>query len=116
MAIRANNLVPAWFTPESEKESDNPARFLLKPLDGEEYLELITELGEKEEGGMTISGKGLKLAIRYGLAGWENFNDAGGTPLKFSRGNIGLLPVYILVDLAQEIANRSAVSGEQEKN
>ena len=111
-----SKLTTADYIPENDKESSEPTAFKLKPLNGMQYMEVIAELKTDENGEASLTGKGLGLAIKFGLAGWDNFCDEDGKNLKFNRLNIVKIPPIILTELAGEIINRSEVGAEERKN
>ena len=115
MGIRAlENLVASWYTPEGQDE-ENPTRFKCKPLDGEQYGNIVGHFARGENGGLTISGEGHKLCLRYGLEDWENFDDSSG-PVKCFPANHRLIPFSIRNELVTHILEISSLSEEQEKN
>lgn len=118
MAIKAlDPMVPIWWTPESEAKSENPTRFRIKPLTGIQRIEVNTDT--KMTGrGLVISAAGIRTALRYGLVGWENFNNADG-PVVFSFDvdeNLAVLPEGVILKLVDRILTASSVSEEAKKN
>ena len=117
MTIKAlNPLAPFWYTPRAEEGTPNPTRFKIRGLDGTEqgYLvpELTLDVMSRSVRGM--SGKGLELALSYGLIDWENFaNDKG--PVTFAPGNFNLLDYALRVELAMQILTSSYVQPEEKK-
>jgi hypothetical protein len=117
MAITAiDNLSPSWYTPDCEKDEDVPTRFNLRPLDGLEYMEVISEVTKHDSGDFAITSKGMQKAIRSGVVGWENFKGSTGKDIKFSPHNLNKVPPLILQELAGEIIERSELGAEAEKN
>ena len=119
MAITAiSKLTAEDYVPESDRDSDadDQTSFSLKPLNGMQYREVIAELKTDGDGESSLTGQGLKLAIKYGLAGWENFSDENEKVLKFNKLNVSKIPPIILTELAGEIINRSEVGAEERKN
>lgn len=116
MGIQAvNQLAPDWYTPKSQEDESTPTRFRLKPLDTEEYMELSLEVEVNSAGNLAVTGKGMRMALAFGLIGWENFTGEEGA-VPFKRANFGRIPLDVLSELAQAIISRSDVGGEQEKN
>lgn len=115
MALTATpKLKSDWFIPESERESDNPTRFKYKPLDSEQFNEVLLHVSKDSD---TITGKGMNLAVHYGLQDWENFLDPDtGKELKFSRMNMKRIPNSIFLDLANTIIKASDLEEDEEKN
>ncbi len=117
MAIRAlNPFAPFWYTPRGEEGQEKPTRFKIRGLDGTELGYLSPELVVDEAKGMVtgMSGKGLELALRYGLLDWENFeNDQG--PVRFSVGSFGKIPYVIRGELAMNILAASYVQEAEKK-
>lgn len=117
MAIKAlNPFAPAWYTPRAELGSPNPTRFKIRGLDGTEQGYLVPELTIdpvlRTISGMT--GKGLELALAYGLLDWENFaNDKG--PVAFVPGNFNLIDYKTRIELAMQILTASYVQPEEKK-
>ena len=117
MAITAiSRLTTKDYVTEGDKDSDDQTVFKLKPLNGLQYMDVIAELRTDENGEAGLTGKGLGLAIKYGLAGWENFNDEDEKELKFNKLNVSKVPPIVLTELAGEIINRSEAGGEERKN
>ncbi len=117
MTITAfSGLAPEKYIPRSEREEDSPAEFTLKPLNGLEYMEVIGQLINDEDLGWQITGRGLRIAISYGVIGWTEFNDADGKEIKFSKNNVKLLPSVILGELADKIINISEIGEAERKN
>jgi len=117
MSITAiSGLTAEKYIPEIDKDSDEPTSFKLKPLSGVHYMSIMAEVTELGDGESRITGNGLRLAIKHGLVGWDNFNDAQGNKMKFNPVNVKKIPPAILTELAGEIISRSEVGGEQIKN
>ncbi len=108
-------LAPEWFTPESQMEQEDPARFKIKPLDQISFLEVLADCEVKNDV-FVPNAKGRKLLLEKGLIDWENITDTNGKPLKFSRFNLAHIPAQILAEICNEIMQKSAISEEQEKN
>jgi len=100
----------------ADKESDEPTTFKLKPLSGMHYMEIMAEVTDSGNGEQRISGNGLRLAIKHGLTGWDNFPDDNGKDLKFNSMNLQKIPPVELAELAGQILSISEVSGAQTKN
>lgn len=109
-------LIAINYTPRADQGSDNPTTFKLRPLDGLQYMEVMHELTESKGSGVRISAAGKLLALKYGLADWNNFNDAQGNAIPFSPVNFKLIPPVILNELAIEIMNRSEFGEGDQKN
>jgi hypothetical protein len=104
------------YIPISEREDAQPLTFKLKPLDGLQYLEISSDSKTDAEGNMYLTGSAYKLAAMYGIVTWNNFYDANGAEVKFSRNNIKSIPVNTLYELVGEILRASSLDGEQQKN
>ena len=115
--IKVNTgLIADWYTPASEKDSEKPARFKLKPLDGMQYVELCGEAKFTESGGMVPTRKATEIALKAALVDWENIDEANDRPLKFSPHNFKHLPAEILSELVNEILIRSTLTEDDSKN
>lgn len=113
MAITAlTGLVPEWYTPEVEKESDDAARFKLKPLDSKVMVEIQGFANE----GTGIAAEGLYRAFELSILEWENINDTNGKPLKCTRNNIKNIPVDIIAECGAHAISISFLSEDEEKN
>ena len=107
MAIQAIEKIAAdWYTPESEREEESPTRFKIQPLNGLQHMEVLGDLYKS----------GPFNAIRYGLVGWENFNDENGKPINFSLENVKRVPPVYLSEISTEIINRSELGEAATKN
>ncbi len=117
MGIKAlNPFAPFWHTPPGQEADPAPTRFKICGLDGAQISELAAEVRLDEKGRfLGYSGRGISLALSYGLKDWENFgNDAG--PLAFGPHNFHLIDYPTRVALAFEIAAASHVSEDARKN
>jgi len=117
MTIKAlNPFAPFWWTPPGEMESPNPTRFKIRGLDGNEqgYVmpEIVVDPGARFPRG--LSGRGVEIALGYGLLDWENFaNDKG--PVACVPGNFGLIDHVTRTQLAIQILAASYVLPEEKK-
>ncbi len=114
MSITAlTGLVPEWFTPDSEKDSDEPARFKVKPLDSKQMVEI--QAFHQPEGG--IAPAGLYRAMEISILEWENVNDARtGKPLKCTRHNVKAIPIEVIAEVGAHAISVSFLNEEDEKN
>lgn len=106
-------IVPEWFTPTKQPESDAPARFLCKPLTGKEVM--MIEAAAMREGGMYLTNS-IMLAWSLGVTDWDGVEDHAGSPLKFEKDKIEFLPMKILEEVGLHIIRSSHLSAEQAKN
>jgi len=109
-----NPFAPFWYTPREEAGADKPTRFKIRGLDGNQqsylYPELILE-GKSLKG---MTGKGLEIALGYGLLDWENFaNDQG--PVAFVPANFALVEYVLRIELAMQILAASYVQAAEKK-
>lgn len=117
MAIKAlNPFAPYWYTPREEEGAQNPTRFKLQGLNGEQmgYISPEFILDPQTKSITALSGKGIDIALTYGLVDWENFqNDAGAVP--FVRANFALIPHRLRGELAFQIVIASHVPADAKK-
>jgi hypothetical protein len=114
MAIKAlTGLVPEWYTPSSEKEADNPARFKLKPLDSMQVVE-IQNYHDEVKG--AVKAEGLYRAFELSLVDWENVFDSQDRRLKPTRNNIKAIPVEIIAECGAHAITMSYLTEDDEKN
>ena len=109
-------LVPEWFTPSGQEDSESPARFKLKPMDGMQFVDFCSEAKILPNGGMVPTRKGSEIAFKACLIDWENFVDQNEKPIKFSPHNFKLIPAEIISEIVGEITSRASMSEDDEKN
>lgn len=119
MAIRAADpITPFWYTPDSEKNKENPTRFHLKPLNGVEMFEVRSRI-RLEDGQYVTTADCARTVLRAGLLGWENFCDGAG-PVVFDVAdrarNVERIPFELVTDLFSAIVNRSTLAETVRKN
>jgi len=126
MAMKlAAGLVEDWYTPVSERVSDDPdslsdsdekpTRFKLKPLTQIELLEVMSEGDSLSDGSFQPNHSGRLLLLRRGLVGWDEvYRD--GEQVKFSKSEANSLPAQVLGELANEIIIRSVLTDEEKKS
>jgi len=117
MAITVKKkLGSSWYTPDSEKESEEPAKFKLKDLNREQLDDVMNGATILESGNIRLSPMGTRAALKAGLEDWEGINDEDGGKVKCTFVNHRYLPWGLGQDLAAEILTRSMLSEEDEKN
>lgn len=117
MAIKAlNPFTPFWYTPMAEQGVDNPTRFQIRGLDGTQQGYMQPELTVDRATRMVtgLSGRGLELALQYGLLGWENFSKDEG-PVSFTPRNFALIDIALRTELAMTILGSSYVKPAEKK-
>lgn len=125
-------LVAEWFTPVDQRDAladpdapesetnpivevERPTRYRLKPLNGIQFMEIMT-YGEHTAGGEFIpTHLGRMLTLRYTLKDWENL-DHKGEPDKFSLPAMHHAPGHHLIECANHIIEVSAPGGDDAKN
>jgi len=105
-------LAPEWFTPSSQQDDeDSPARFKLKPLNGVQLDQALEGATYNDKGDLVdLSARGKVAALRFGLVGWENYDD------KFKVAKFINIPWQERQEIAFEIINISVVQEDDEKN
>lgn len=117
MSITAlTGLVPEWYTPISQKDEDDPARFKLTPLDTKQMVEIQSYHITDGKGNGRISPEGLYRAFEISILEWENVNDRTGKPLKCTRNNIKTIPVDLIAELGAEAVSVSFLTDDDAKN
>lgn len=108
------SMTEEWYELEGQEGDENPARVKLKPLNGEQ-LDRAMEGAILEGANAGMSSKGIKSALRDGIADWENINDENG-PVECKPKKYHLLSWSSRAELATVIINRSNMSEDQQKN
>lgn len=117
MTIHAKNtFTPVIFTPDSEKDSDDPTTFTLKPLNGLEYMQVLNNTTIDDNGVTKLSATGLELALRHGLTGANNLIGENGKPITLNRFTMKTLSAVLLIEIANAILEASEIDGEERKN
>ena len=99
-----------------EPDAVDAATYTLKPLSGLEHMEVMASNEINEQGQIVYTGRSLRMAIKYGLKGWDGVCDADGEALGYSHANVERLPPLDLHRIANEILRRSEITGEERKN
>jgi hypothetical protein len=108
MALQAiTNFNTVDFVTIADRDSDNKTIFKIKPLNGMQAMEVMHNLLRDEYGNFKVSAAGLKLALQYGLEGWDNLLDEQGNRIPFAKANVNKVPSNVLIEIASEIINRS---------
>lgn len=112
MALKAReDFTPDWFTPKSQVDTEDPARFKIKPLNSEQLDFALDGATYGSEGELIdLSPRGKTAALKHGLVEWENFD------VRFSPANFNQLPWKERQEIALQIIMASVLSGEQVKN
>lgn len=118
MAKALRKLSPYWFMLPDEPE-DNPTRWRIKPLNGEELTEVQISnkvVGFDNNGDPIVQtdARSVALALKFGLIGWENFSD-GENDIEYSEVNKKYISFEDRLALSWEIVKNSNMSLELEK-
>lgn len=118
MAKALKKLSPYWFILPNEPE-ENPTRFKIKPLNGEEKTEICINnkiVGYDDNGAPIVQTdpRSVALAIKYGVIDWENFTD-GENELEYSALNKKYIDYETRLLLAAEVVTNSTLDPETEK-
>lgn len=117
MAITVKKkLGSSWYTPDSEKECEEPAKFKLKDLNREQLDDAMNGATMLDNGSIRLSPSGTRSALKAGIEDWEAISDEDGGNLKPTFVNHRYLPWAIGQELAAEILKRSMLGEEDEKN
>ena len=116
MAIKTIvGITPYWYTPETEKEESNPARFRLVPLNSEQ-LDQAMEGAKIEDNGLSrLTPTGIRSALVAGISEWENVESESGA-LPCIPANHKYLPWVLRLSLASEIVNSAMLREGDLKN
>lgn len=83
MSIKAiGHFEPEWYTLESERNEENPARFKLRGLNGSEQAQIMPEIIQ-DDSEMQLSARALAMLIEFGVLDWENITDNDGARIPF---------------------------------
>lgn len=116
MINAVTGLIPEWYTPVSEAETEtNATRFELTPLNGSDFLEVMMNGDISADGSFVPNFKGRMIMIGRGLTNWENFGGVGAQGIEFSYDKIKMVPAGIQAEISSEIMNRSAMAAEAKK-
>lgn len=125
-------LVAEWFTPVDQRDApedpdkrvtkknaivivDRPTRYKLKPLDGLQFMEIMTHGEHTALGEFVPTHLGRVLTLRYTLKDWENL-DHNGKADKFSIAALHHVPGHHLIECANHIIEVSAPGADDAKN
>ena len=112
----AAKVAESWYTPASERDADNPAEFLLRPINQMQFLEISIETTGDDQGSVYLSAKGIKAALLAGVANWRNVTAPDGKEIAFTNSNLMQIKAELLGELASEITMRNAFTGDEQKN
>lgn len=107
---------------DRELPAEEQTKFFIKPLSARQNAQIQDGMRfNKTENGATIENIGTHTLeiLKYGLVGWENFNDADGNPIKFTKNmdeNIDKLCVEYRYELSGAIMELSNLGPAKEKN
>jgi hypothetical protein len=110
---------PEWYTPANQENEPEPARYWLAPLS---QLQMVAIVGEhlqlQANGEHTVGPEGIAEAFRLGVRKWQNIEDgdAPGTPLLFSRSNMGKIPWPTILEVGARVLELTALGSEERKN
>lgn len=117
MATKAlTGLVAEWFTPEDQKDDEQPTRYKLKPLDGIQFMEVAANGDTLADGTFMPNHRGRLLLLRYGMKDWENVIDHDGEKLEFNLARLKFIRAQHLVECSNELLTRSAMGDDDAKN
>lgn len=107
---------PESYIPQSQENSDSPANFQLRPLNGEEVCSVGEYIKSGGPSGIQITGPGVFKILRFAISDWSGVFDEQGKVVEFSRENFKFLPYTLCVELAIKIIMSSRLSEEESGN
>ena len=117
-----------WYTPESERDSDEPTEFQLRDLTHGARVRIFDALRvfvDESSGSITTSaGSRTALAVKAGLIGVRGLVDGSGAPVKFEAGKEGKvsesflerIPWGVLREIADELLSEAMSTEEVGKS
>lgn len=112
----AEVLLPEWFTPEDDDGNPIVASFKLRPLNGMEYLEVMS-LGVVSGKNFNTSHEGKEFLVRRGLVDWKTMEASNGDPIPFSIDNAYTeLSAGVLLEIANKVFLKASLAEEARKN
>ncbi len=112
MSITLRGLTSEWYTPDSQKGEDEPARFKLRPLTAPEMAEVSLHF----EKGAGVRAPGLIKAAKFGTQDWENVKNTDGKPLRVTPNNVERLDFELLCEIGAEVVNLNSMEDDETKN
>ena len=134
---------PVWFTPASEiaalldidqaaaaelkgdeldaaleSVTEPPTRFKVRGLDGSQQAEVMPDCLMVSDDDIRITAPAMYKIIKYGLVDWENFDDADGGPVRFSKNakaNQARLEYSDQVEIAGKVLELTFETAEDKK-
>lgn len=114
MAITVfSKITPILYTPKSEEKAENPTKFQLKPLDGLQYMDVLTHTSTDQNDNVTLSHLGMRLALKHGLLNAVGLLDELGNDIELSAQ---MLDVTLLIELSGKIMEISNLTESERKN
>lgn len=115
MAVRAlTGLVAEWFTPSSQEGEAAPARFKIKPLDGEQFNNVMHGI-EFSAASAVLSGAAVRDVLAMSLTDWEGVENTDGTALECKPINHKYLPGFMRIEIASEVFTKSILTDDEKK-
>lgn len=105
-------VAPVWYTPEAEKDEDNPTRFKLRPLTPSESEACMNA----KPGELVFPPSVRSKIIQHGLVDWENVPDGNGGLIECIPMNYDEISIELRGELSGEIISMSILSEEERKN
>jgi hypothetical protein len=114
----STGFVADWYTPTDQRGEDveKVTRYKVKPLHGLQMMEVAANGETNRNGEFMPSHKGRLLLLQNGVKDWENVTDDAGNVFAFNLPRLKFLPTAHLVELTNEILQRSVLGAEAEKN
>ncbi len=115
MALKAKQrLSPQWYTPESQKDEQAPARFKWRPLDAFEENELENYADpERRNWHAGVYG----WLCRTCLVDWENVQDENAQDLRFASSRLGdVLTAELVREIGLHILLQCLLTEDEVKN
>lgn len=107
-------MLPSPFVPN--EGAPNPLTFMLRPLTGEQMVEVCEFAYLVGNDLVNLKPRGVMLACRYAISGWENWHGTDGKPVEFNAATVAKIPYEFLKVIAKEVLERNTMDKETRKN
>lgn len=115
MSIHAKGIEPEWFTPASQSDEEDPARFYLQPLTAGQANQVMTDVELSRY--WPCGPRAVDRCLRWSIKDWSGVYDSNGEPAPCSAEKaVKILPPSLQQEIATRVVQQSVFTEDDRKN
>jgi len=116
MAVyQAKGVTPQWWTPDSERDEDEPLQLLIAPLTPSQVHHVMVDVSFSRD--WPCGPKAVSAVLRWAVRDWSGAYDASGNPVAYDADTAAdMLPASLQQEIATHAVTTAMMTETDRKN